>query len=96
MKKSIVTEIICMIPIWEFWGGLFGLWFFSKYDFYITFWIWLLLTGLISCGITAYVVLKFSDFFNNADGNLTSIISIFTTQFIAIFLYFQCPYSGIL
>ena len=86
MRKYIsVIRNMEVAPIWEFFNGLFGIIAFSKVSFVGNFFIWLLMTGMIS-GILGYIVKHVYHFFSkNPELDLSAIITIFVVHVVSIY-----------
>ena len=80
-----IVRNIEVAPICEFFIGLFGIIVFSKVTFLGNFFIWLLMTGMIS-GILGYVVKHVYHFFAKCpELDLSAIITIFMVHIVSIY-----------
>lgn len=87
MRKNIaLIRKMEVVPIWEFFIGISGLFVLPKVEVLDSFLIWLLLTGLVS-GILSYIVKKLYNFFaKNLEIDLSGIITLIVVHILSIYL----------
>ena len=80
-----IIKNVEVAPIWEFFIGLFGIIVSSKVSYLENFFIWLLMTGMIS-GVLGYVVKYICHFFaKNFELDLSAMITIFVVHVVSIY-----------
>lgn len=80
-----LVENIKIFPLYEFFFGIIGLVVTSKVEVIRNFFIWLLLTGLIS-GVLAYIVQKVYKFFvKNIEIDVSGVVTIIIVHIVTAY-----------